>query len=119
MKVKQLKEILERTDDDLEVVVILSQPSMGPRANMQIESAHRGIDWEKNYFCMEPKAPISEKTKEEGVYYNAHELIMYLATKKMTRDSYEVTRAKAVLKRAGYTEADFDKYRHLFHKENT
>jgi hypothetical protein len=116
MKVKELLPLLTHEEDD--IVVILGSPSIGPRAMTDVTDAHHGFDWERGKLILKTKETVTVKTKEESVYYEAHELMMYLATKPVKRESYEILSARRILKRCGYTDADFEKYRKFFHKEN-
>jgi hypothetical protein len=120
VKVSELKHMLNHSDrhDDDDVCIVLSMPSMGPRASSLVKSASFGFDWEKGQVMLTPEKRLSEKTKEEDVYHAASDLLMYIATKPAKRESYETRRSKQILLRCGYTEEDLLKYRRLFHKED-
>ena len=119
MKVKDLKRILEHHGshiDEREVLIRLTLPSMGPVASETVESAHVGFDWDRD-LILEPSRPLVPKEEKQSIFESGYDLLMWLATKPMARESYEVRTAKGILKRHGKTEEDFKKFRHLFHKD--
>lgn len=123
MKLKELIDVLNNYDShtaqyrDLEVVVAIHSPSVGPSASVDVTGCHVGIDWDNGKLFLTTKDPIVKKTNKETAFDTAHELLMYLATKPVKKKSYEVDMAQKCLKEAGYTDEDFEKYRKFFHKE--
>ena len=64
MKVKQLYETLKfylssgAIEDDMDVVITLSDGSVGPRACVGIKSVNPGMDFEHNQFRIEPQEKL-------------------------------------------------------------
>ena len=118
MKIKEVKEILNHSDhhDDDDLTIHLSMPSMGPRAMVEVKNIGFGFDWERGKVIIEPTERVSIKTKEEDVYHMAADLLMDMATSKSR--SYLCKEARQILLKAGYTQEQFEKYRHLFHRED-
>lgn len=120
MKVKDLAELLSRTGahyQDCDLVVRLTSPSIGGCAKAEIASVSFGHDWDSGNLIFNPSNDLVVKSRDESIFDAARELLMFLATKPGKRDSYEVRRAKDILKKYGYTDEDFNKYRHLYHRE--
>lgn len=44
--------------NEVEVLITLNQPSMGPRASAGVESVCLGFDWERNQLRIEPKGKL-------------------------------------------------------------
>lgn len=103
--------------NEMKVVVALASPSIGFCASTPVKHAHAGFDWDSGSFILTTEDRVVKKTQHEDAFDAASDLLMYLATKPSKRESYETRMAKSILKRTGYTEEQFDKYRHLFHEE--
>lgn len=121
MKIKDLKDILSRHngpyDDEREVVILISKPSIGPRATTPVKSISFGFDWENGLALIRAEETLVPKSKKEELYDLSHGLLMYIATKPNKKETYEIREAKRALEKAGYTEEDFKKYRRLYHNE--
>lgn len=64
MTVKELKEFINRLDekkDAYNVVISLSQVSVGIEAYTDIKMIYEGMDWESGQIRIEPSKPIIEK----------------------------------------------------------
>jgi len=63
-----LQEFFERTNrlikyhGDLELKILLNEPSIGPRATTNIQSVYQGIDWENGYLIIEPGEKLNKNT---------------------------------------------------------
>jgi hypothetical protein len=114
---------IEREPDysksEIEVIIPLSSPSIGPCSSTHIKDITKGIDWNSGKILIHTEDRIVKKTKEEDIFDAARDLLMYLATKPMKRSSYEVEQSQKILKRIGYVDQEFEKYRKFFHKEKT
>jgi hypothetical protein len=82
MKVSELKAILEHSMEDEEVVVILSEPSMGPVAMVSVASASYGLDWEKGKLLLRPNAKLVRLKDKEALWQSAHDFIYTLSNEK-------------------------------------
>jgi hypothetical protein len=102
--------------DDYTLRVKIAKPSIGSIATDDVTYVGFGFDWEQGSLLISTENRLVPKSKKEDAYDIAHELLMYLATKPTKRDTYEIRNAKQCLLKAGYTEEDFVKYRHLFHE---
>jgi hypothetical protein len=118
MIVKHLKDFLNGEDrfDERQVLVRLTKPSMGPVSSDVIQSAWFGFDWDRD-LILEPTQPLVVKSEKESAFDIAYDLLFYIATKPLKTETYEVRQAKRILKSIGKTDEDFNKLRHLFHKE--
>ena len=71
MKVEELKKIIDiyieqgKGKDD--VVITLSNPSVGPRASTGISSIFPGFDWEQGQIRIEPKEKLITKDKDRDI----------------------------------------------------
>ena len=90
MKVKELKEIIERLEnnncniEDIEVVVpTMKLGCVGPTPTTSIQSAFKGIDWDNNKLLLYPETTLREierdeikslKEKYEEVGWKAYEI---------------------------------------------
>ena len=56
MKVSELKSILEREDDNLDVMILINLPyaTVGSRPMVGIESVYGGFDWESGRLICKP-----------------------------------------------------------------
>lgn len=64
MTIKELKEFINRLDekkDAYNVVISLSQVSVGIEAYTDIKMIYEGMDWEAGQIRIEPSKPIIEK----------------------------------------------------------
>ncbi len=98
MKVSELKTLLEnrgktRDHDDIEVVVSISSPSIGPRASCSITSAGFGFDWEAGLFLITPKLPLVVKSEKEEVWDLAFDHI-YTLSKQVSYKGNPTSEAK-------------------------
>lgn len=112
-----LKKYLEHSrSDDLEVKVVLSLPSIGPKATTNVQSAVYGFDWDKG-LLLRTEEQLVPKSEKQSIYESANDLLMMLATEWYIRkkDNYETRTAKKILLKYGYTEEKLRKYVHLFH----
>lgn len=119
MNVEDLKRILNMQDYNdqakLPVSVLISKPSVGPRAVCNIESAHFGFDWDRG-LLLTPISPLVIKQQNESAFDLSVDLLMYLATKPTKKKSYETKRARKILQKAGYTEQRIDELSKYYHK---
>lgn len=120
MKIKDLKEMLNKTPDhylDQEVQVVLSIPSIGPTATSEVENASLGFDWDKG-LLLKTKEKLVEKSEQQEVFEKGYSLLMYLATQSFVskKESYAQTEAKRILISLGVSEDQIKKYVHLYHK---
>ena len=69
MKVKQLLSILSGLDDK-EIVIKLSQSSIGPQAFSTIKSVDIGFDWDEGKVFLIPSKNLVDKQPE--TWYNNH-----------------------------------------------
>ena len=53
--------------DNTEVVVILKERSVGPRAHIKVGSATKGFDWESGMFCIVTEEPVVRHKSNEKV----------------------------------------------------
>lgn len=68
MTLKELKErvdhaMLQERNHDLEVKIVLDEPSMGPTATTSVRSCTVGIDWNLGDFLIAAQDPIARKRK--------------------------------------------------------
>jgi hypothetical protein len=69
MNLKELKMIVDSTIENLrfekpenvQVLITLSEMSMGPRASIAVRTAYLGFDWEHNQFRIEPVKALVTK----------------------------------------------------------
>lgn len=107
MKIKDLKAVLTAVGeryDDWDLNILLSIPSIGGRASCGVRSIGFGFDWEIGKVLINPVLRLSKKTESEDVYHGATEFLLWLASKPVKRESYEIREAKRILLSAGYTE---------------
>jgi len=66
MTVKDLKDILNRTDrfDESKVVVKTNNPSVGWISHSEIRGANNGFDWEKDMFILWPVDELIKTIKK-------------------------------------------------------
>lgn len=114
MKVLELIKAIERHPDG-EVTIRLTKPSMGPIAQAQVKDAFVGIDWEHGKVIIQPAIPLVPKSDNEQIFDWARDLIMWLATKPVKKESYEVRAARKI---AAKMYPDFMKYQNIFHRES-
>ena len=124
MTVKELREILNRyhgyhsgRSDDEPVSVILALPSIGPRANTKVKSASFGFDWDRG-LQFGTEARLVPKNEKQDVFEAAFELLAWIATKPVKKETYEIRTARKILERYGCDEEKFALYRRVFHKES-
>lgn len=83
MKVKELAELfnhprMERIMDD-DVVIELSEPSIGPIAMVEVKSAFQGFDWESGKFIIHPSEPVVRRTENQALWQAARDLLFMLS----------------------------------------
>lgn len=118
MNVQDLKSILEYNYEkrkQLEVLVKIAEPSVGPSATSPVSVAYFGIDWDRDLLIV-PTEQLSRKTEHQSVFESALDLLMYIATKPVKNESYEVRTAKRILSKYGRTDEYLEKYRHIYHR---
>ena len=120
MKLSELKKHIDQhfeyhPNDDIDVVIVTNDPSWGPISSVGVKWAGKGMDWDSNTFIISPNIHLTKKTQEQDIFDKAKDLLIHLATnpKKnfFTRDS------QSLLKKFGYTDEQFETYRHLFWPE--
>jgi len=125
MKVKELYDSLKRRIEGIpdcykeqelnkEVVVEIAKPSVGPRASVKAKYAGFGMDWEANRFAITPEVALTLKSEKEEIWDMAKDLIMWIATKPVKKDSYEIRTAKRILDKNG---TEYMKYQKILHGE--
>lgn len=68
MNVAELIERLERVrDKSATVKVLLSNPSVGPRATADVQSACVGGDWNAGQLLLIPDEPVKRESEDEAV----------------------------------------------------
>jgi hypothetical protein len=119
MKIKELKKILNQSShqDEEEVQVILSIPSLGPRATSKVKDVSFGFDWDKG-LLIHTENPLVIKNDKQSIFEESYSLLMKIATesfivKKETKTHQE---AKRVLNKMGISNEVIKSYIHLYHK---
>lgn len=102
-----------RYDDD-DVVIAIAKSGMGAHPCVNVKGVHSGFDWDHGKFMIFAEEPLVVKTDKEQMYDMAWELMLYIATKPVKRETYEITAARRMFERLGY---DYMQYQHLFHRE--
>lgn len=123
MTIKKLRDLLKKNheyhqgrQDDEPVSVLLALPSVGPRANSRVKSASFGIDWDRGLqFITEDRLVL--KTDKQDVFEQAFDLIAWIATKPVKKESYELRTARKILKQNGWDEEKLATYQRIFHGE--
>ena len=67
MKLSELNEVIKRHLDrngDAEVMITLSEPSIGCRAFSNVKHACMGFDWESGQFRLEPEKKLTSFSKD-------------------------------------------------------
>lgn len=71
MRLSRLKELLNgfpvKMEPDPDVVITLSQPSVGPRAYCNVHAVFKGFDWEANQIRIEPAQKLILKEKDRDI----------------------------------------------------
>lgn len=114
MTVKELKDFLAHDDwfDERKCVVRLAKPSMGSIASVEVESVWHGFDWDRA-LIIETKIPIVEKHENQSVFESAYDLLMFIATKSVKKESYEIRTAREILDRY---KVNYKEFANLYHK---
>jgi hypothetical protein len=120
MKVRELKEILNRYNDtdsflDNDVVVKLDVPSYGSSITSKVKSIRRGFDWDRDLIIYTEDSVVV-KSENEELFDRSRDLILFLATKPLKKDTYEIRRAKDLVKLMNISDEEFLKIRKLLHK---
>lgn len=84
MKLQELKDILNLPHMqgrvlDKEVSILLSDPSLGPRAMTSVAAVYSGSDWESGHFIISPKDNIVSLKQNEALWNAASNLIHSLS----------------------------------------
>ena len=118
MKVGELRRILNYHDnmDNEEISVLLALPSIGPRAHTKVTDASFGHDWDRG-LQFRTEARLVPKNDKQDVFEAAYELLAWLATKPVKRQSYEQRTAERILRKYGCDDEKLTIYRRVFHKE--
>jgi hypothetical protein len=66
MKVSELKYILERVDDDNEVMIAIKLPytTVGSIPMASVKSAYNGVDWEQGKFILYPDEDLTPSDRD-------------------------------------------------------
>jgi hypothetical protein len=66
MKVSELKAILERQDDNLDVMILINLPytTVGSRPMVGIESVYGGFDWESGRLIIKPTEGLTPTDRD-------------------------------------------------------
>jgi hypothetical protein len=66
MKVSELKSILEREDDNLDVMILIDLPyaTVGSRPMVGIESVYGGFDWEAGRLMFKPTESLTPADRD-------------------------------------------------------
>lgn len=89
MKVSDLKKFLThnernscKSDDETEVVICTTDPSMGFSSAVTIESARYGFDWDSGRLLLKPTLPLVTLKEKEALWQAAHDFIYCLSKDK-------------------------------------
>lgn len=73
MTLNELKQAIEgarifphESPDEIEVIITLQEPSMGPRAGVSLKHAIMGFDWEAGQFRLQPEDALARKGRALG-----------------------------------------------------
>jgi hypothetical protein len=119
MTVGELKAILSRVDerrDSEPVSVLLALPSIGPRAHSHVKHAAMGHDWDRG-LLLTAETSLVPKNDKQSIFESAYEFLLWLATKPVKKESYEVRTAKRIVGKYGVTEERLGELRNIFHRE--
>lgn len=87
MNVKELREALDKSlNDNAQVVVELSSPSIGVKGHCGIILAYSGFDWNNQLFFLQASEPLVIKSEKEAVFDLAFDLILELSKEKTYTD---------------------------------
>lgn len=69
MNVKQLKQLLDRMDDEDKVVIPVSrgQPAVGPKQVTGVKTISQGFDWDKGKVFLNPEELVAVADKQTEV----------------------------------------------------
>lgn len=101
MKVSELKKLLE-TREDLDIVIRLSDPSIGSVSMASIDSISIGFDWENGKILINPSIPLVRLKEKEALWQSAHDFIYQLSEQKTYKDNptFLAKRAKSIIERS-------------------
>jgi len=114
MKVSELKALLDkmaalpgasrRSDND--VVVRLSDPSVGPVATCGITGGYTGGDWDNGKFILQPEERITRKNEAQEVYDATFDLVfsIYSESFEKQRKPWHFKRIERIYERLGILE---------------
>ena len=122
MKIKELKHILKTSSnyqDEEDVLVVLSEPSIGPTSTVKVESVSFGFDWDKG-LLIDCEKPLVEKNEKQSIFEEGYSLLMFLATESfiVKKEKYVHRESKRILISLGISEDSIKNYIHLYHKDN-
>lgn len=110
MKLKDLKvrldslHLSERCLES-EISIILTSPSMGPRAMCGVKNCGFGFDWENGHFLLTPASDLVVKSERQALWDAAHDFIYMLSQETRTYRGVEketplAKRAKAIMEKS-------------------
>lgn len=115
MKVRELKALLDsphidRHLDD-EISIMLSDPSMGPRAMVGVRHVGFGFDWENGHMCVSPEENIVRLKQKEALWQAAHDFIYMLSKdvryyKGVAKETELAKHAKRIIERSQLKASD-------------
>jgi hypothetical protein len=87
MKLRELKQVLTRhqriqEEEEIEVVIRIAKPSVGPIATEEVCSAYFGFDWDRGKFIISPETPLTPKTQKEDIFDRAYDFLYQLSEQK-------------------------------------
>lgn len=120
MNVKELKEILNRSDrfDSEDVQVVLNIPSVGGHATSIIKNAYFGFDWDKG-LLLTATDEIAPKSNQQSIFEESLDLLVFIACNGLSKkkQSFEERRSINILLNNGYTEDNFKTMFRLYQKD--
>lgn len=120
MKLRAFKDLIDKTvsrlrdHEDPEVVIPIAKTSVGLKASVDVDSISKGIDWNKNKFFLHTKEKLVPKSDKEQAYDMAWEFLLWIATKPVKKETYEVREARRIFDLIGY---DYMKYQRFLHQD--
>jgi len=109
MKIKELLEFFNkrpkfgnRNEDD-ELMIRTSSPSIGPISMVGIDSIFNGFDWESGKTIITPKERLVVKTEKQDLYDMSYDLLHFLWVDafQRKRKPWYFDRLKRIYERAG------------------
>jgi len=117
LTVSDLKAILDlpRYSPTASVEIILDKGSVGGNTASHVVWAGFGFGRDHGRFLLKAQDSLVIKTEDEKLFDMARDLIIWLGTKPVKRDSYEIRSAKRILERMGFSEEKIKEYRKMIH----